>query len=174
MVNAVVVVDMLRGFLEESYPLYCGDKARRIIPNIRRLLERELAKGSKIFFTCDQHDPDDLEFRIFPAHCIAGTKEAEIIPELSDYAGDVIPTKRYSGFFNTALGDKLEELDLEKVVVCGVCTDICVMYTVADAHNRDYAVEVPADCVASFDENAHRFALDHMEKVLGARIVRPE
>jgi len=41
---------------------------------------------------------------------------------------------------------------------------------VANARNRDYRVEVPTDCVASFDDKAHHFALEHMEKVLGARL----
>ena len=94
---------MLRCFLEEGYPLYVGDKARRIIPNVQRLLEQELAQGSKVFFICDHHDPDDLEFKMFPPHCIEGTKEAEVIPELAQYEGEIIPKKRYSGFFNTAL-----------------------------------------------------------------------
>jgi nicotinamidase-related amidase len=44
------------------------------------------------------------------------------------------------------------------------------MHTAVDARNRDYSVEVPRDCVASFDERMHRFALEHMEKVLGAKI----
>ncbi|MFC2001177.1 hypothetical protein ACFLUZ_01585 [Chloroflexota bacterium] len=35
MANAVLVIDMLRGFLEEGYPLCCGAGARRIIPNPR-------------------------------------------------------------------------------------------------------------------------------------------
>jgi nicotinamidase-related amidase len=48
------------------------------------------------------------------------------------------------------------------------------MHTVADARNRDYQVEVPVDCVASFDEKEHRWALKHMEKVLGARLTRQE
>jgi nicotinamidase-related amidase len=52
-----------------------------------------------------------------------------------------------------------------------VLTDICVMHTTADARNRDYAVEIPVNCVASSDEAAHRFALEHMENVLGARLV---
>jgi nicotinamidase-related amidase len=56
------------------------------------------------------------------------------------------------------------------VTVVGVCTDICVMHTVADARNRDYAVVVPTDCVATFDPQAHRFALDHMRRVLGATV----
>ena len=39
MSRAVIVSDMLRGFLEEDYPLYCGARARRIIPNVQKLLE---------------------------------------------------------------------------------------------------------------------------------------
>jgi nicotinate phosphoribosyltransferase len=42
---------------------------------------------------------------------------------------------------------------------------------VADVIDRGYQVEVPVDCVASFDERAHRFALEHIEKILGANLV---
>ncbi len=170
MADAVLVIDMLRGFLEEGYPLYCGDKARRIIPDIQRLLEQELAQGSKVFFVCDHHDPDDLEFKMFPPHCIEGTAEAEVIPELARYPGEIIPKKRYSAFFGTSLEEKLNKLGPDKLIICGVLTNICVMHTTADARNRDYEVEVPIDCVASPDEKAHHFALEHMEKVLGARL----
>ncbi len=174
MANAVLVLDMLKGFLEGGYPLYCGEQARRIIPRIGKLLQQELDKGSKAFFVCDRHAPDDLEFKMFPPHCVSGTEEAEIIAELRAYPGEVIAKNRYSGFFNTMLDDRLKELRPEKLIVCGVCTDICVMHTVADARNRDYEVEVPTDCVASFNDDSHRFALDHMDKVLGAKLVRLE
>ena len=170
MANAVLVVDMLRGFLEEGYPLYCGGKARGIIPNVQGLLEQELARGSKVFFICDHHDPDDPEFKMFPPHCITGTAEAEVIPELVRYQGEIIPKRRYSAFFDTPLEEKLKELKPRKIIICGVCTDICVLHTAADARNRDYQVEVPVDCVASFDEDAHRFALEHIERVLGAKL----
>ena len=170
MANAVLVVDMLRGFLEEGYPLYCGARARRIIPNVQKLLEQELAQGSRVFFLCDHHTPDDPEFETFPPHCIEGTAEAEVIPELAGYQGEAIPKRRFSGFFDTPLEEKLSRLMPEKLLVCGVCTDICVMHTVSDARNRDYQVEVPVDCVASFDEKAHHFALEHMEKTLGAKL----
>ena len=43
------------------------------------------------------------------------------------------------------------------------------MYTASSARNRDYAVEVPVDCVASFDQEAHRTALKHIENVLGVK-----
>jgi len=170
MANVVLVIDMLRGFLEEGYPLYCGARARRIIPGVQSLLEQELAQGSKIFFLCDHHTPDDPEFKMFPPHCIEGTAETEVIPELAGYEGEVIPKRRFSGFFDTLLEKTLKQVKPEKLVVCGVCTHICVMHTVADARNRDYQVEVPVDCVASFDEKAHHFALEHMEKTLGAKL----
>jgi hypothetical protein len=81
------------------------------------LLKRELELGSKVFFVCDHHDPDDLEFKIFPPHCIAGTPEAEVIPELARFRGEIIPKKRYSAFFGTPLEKKLRDLKPEKIIV---------------------------------------------------------
>ena len=169
MANAVLVVDMVVGFLEEGHGLYF-EGYREIIPRVRRLIEEELAAGSKVFFLCDTHDPDDLEFQMFPVHCVRGTEETRLIPELSGYRGEIIPKSRYSGFYDTNLEYRLSELDPDKIIICGVCTDICVMHTAADARNRDYAVEVPVDCVATFDAEAHDYALQHMEKILGARL----
>jgi nicotinamidase/pyrazinamidase len=169
MVTVVLSVDMVRGFLEEGFPLFCGSKARQIIPRVIDLL-RSLQK-KEIIYICDHHTPDDIEFKMFPPHCVAGSVEAEIIPELRDYPGIIVPKRRYSGFYDTELDSVLEKLNPSKVIVVGVCTDICVLHTVADLRNRDYIVEVPKDCVASFDPEAHNFALRHMEKVLGAKIV---
>ena len=171
MSNAVLVVDMVRGFCEPGYPLYVGEPIRQIIPRIQRLLDAEVKKGSQVFFICDSHDPDDQEFRMFPPHCVAGTEQAEVIPELRRYPGQVIRKKRFSGFYGTDLAARLARLKPEKLVVVGDCTNICVFFTVADARNRDYQVELPADCVATFDPEAHKFALDQMEKVLGARVL---
>ena len=173
MSNVVLVVDMVVGFMEPGHNLYCGDESREIIPRVQALIEREQADGGNVIFICDTHDPDDLEFQMFPVHCVRGTEEAEVITELRDYEGETIRKRRYSAFFETHLEDRLAELDPDKVIVCGVCTDICVMHTAADARNRDYAVDVPTDCVASFDPEAHRYALDHMEKILGAKLIGP-
>jgi nicotinate phosphoribosyltransferase len=173
MARAVIVADMLRGFLEEGYPLYCGRDARAIIPNVRKLLERELKQGSKIFYICDHHTPDDPEFKMFPPHSIEGTVETEVIPELSQYPGEIIPKRTYGGFYGTSLDEKLNAIRPETIVVCGVCTHICVLITVSDARDRGYQVEVPVDCVASFDKKTHLFGLDYMEKVLGAKLIKP-
>jgi nicotinate phosphoribosyltransferase len=173
MARAVIVSDMLHGFLAEGYPLYCGTEARGIIPNVQKLLERELKQGSKIFYLCDHHTPNDPEFEMFPPHCVEGTREAELIPELSQYPGEIIPKRTFSSFYNTSLDKRLMAIKPETIVVCGVTTHICVLQAAIDARNRGYEVEVPVDCVASFDKRAHFFALDYMEKVLGAKLIKP-
>ena len=172
MSNVVLIVDMLKGFLEPGHNLYHAE-SRRIIPHTLQLVEQEIAAGSEILFLADNHDPDDLEFQIFPVHCVIGTEETEVIPELSDYvaAANLIPKKRYSGFFNTDLADRLAQLAPDKLLVCGVATNVCVMHTVSDARNRDYPVEVYSDCVSGPDSEAHRWALSHCQRVLGAKVI---
>jgi len=174
MANVVIVSDMVRGFCEKGHALYCGRAARGIIPNIQRLLQREIAAGSTILYVNDQHEPDDEEFNMLPQHCIAGSDEIEIIPELSEYPGEIITKTRYSAFYNTSLLQKLKQLEPDKLIICGVCTDICVLFTTADAVYRGYRVEIPVDCVASFDEDGHRFALKHMQKLFGAHLTSLE
>ena len=173
MSNVVVVADMVRGFLEPGHNLYCGEIARRVIGPMRDMLEREREAGSTILFLCDNHEPDDLEFRMFPVHCVKGTEETEVIAELQEFVTDnnVIPKNRYSCFFNTELEARLKNLKPDKLIICGVCTDICVLHTANDAWSRDYTVEVPTSCVASFDAQQHEWALSHMQKILGATLV---
>ena len=173
MPRVVLVVDMLRGFLEEGNPLYCGVRARRVIPAINRLLQQETAAESPVIFANDQHGPDDSEFDRFPPHCIAGTSECEVIPELAEFASTIVAKQHFSAFMDTELHDLLKQHGATTLVICGVCTDICVLHTASAARDLGYDVEVPADCVASFDDKGHSFALDHMEKVLGARITTP-
>ena len=106
-------------------------------------------------------------------HCVKGTEEPHVIPQLAEFVTDsnVVPKNRYSSFFNTDLAQRLEGLKPDKLIIRGVCTDICVLHTTSDARNQDYPVEVPADCVTTFDPNAHAWALRHLDKVLGAKLV---
>jgi len=79
---------------------------------------------------------------MFPPHAIGGTHEAEVIPELSKYQGDILPKRCYSGFYDTELDERLKQYKPETIIICGVLTNICVMHSVADARNRGYEVEV--------------------------------
>jgi nicotinamidase-related amidase len=169
MANAILVCTMVREFVQEGNHI---PAAPEIIPNVQRLIEGELARGPKVFFCNDWHTEGDLEWeRMFPRHCVAGSPQAETIPELARYPGEMIPITRYDGFLYSKLEQKLHEARPEKVIVCGVCTHIPVLHTAVGAAMRDYLVEVPTDCVADFDPGMHQFALrQQMKEVFGVKL----
>lgn len=170
--RALVVVDMIEDFVHEGGALYCGPSMAAIVPVIRREVDRARGAGEPVVYLKDDHLPNDAEFAMFPPHAIAGTNGARIVPELAPAAGDVvIPKRRYSGFFGTDLDITLRERGVDTLRLVGDCTNICVLYTAADARNLGYAVEVVRDGVTSFDLEAHADALRELEKTLGATIV---
>lgn len=169
--SALIVVDMLNDFIDEEGALYCGQSARDIVPFVSQRLNAHRKAGSLVVYLQDAHAKDDLEFKKFPPHCVAGTWGSRIINELSPQNGEhVIAKTRYSGFYGTDLEKILAEHEPDEVEVVGVCTSICVMDTVGGLANRDYRSKVPSAGVADFDAEAHRFALQRMERLYGAAI----
>jgi nicotinamidase-related amidase len=162
---------MLKDFIEASGALYCGDESRRIIPFVKEKIEEFHRSGDLVIFIKDSHLEDDLEFKMFPRHCVKGTKGAEIIGELPVEPGDIIVEKtRYSAFYGTNLDKILKDRAVTEAHVVGVCTSICVMDTVGDLRDRDYPVVVYKEGVADFDSEAHRFSLRRMEKTYGVTV----
>jgi nicotinamidase/pyrazinamidase len=173
----LIVTDVQEGFTRLGN--LASPECTAAIPRVRRLAEEELAAGNPIVFTQDSHVENDLEFRMFPPHCIVGTDEHPLVEELRDLEPDaaaVIEKRRYSAFFDTGLEKVLEELAPDEVHVCGFCTDICVLHTTADLRNRDYDVVIRSEACETFSAPGHdhrevnRWALGHMEKILGARV----
>lgn len=170
---SLIVIDMLNDFLKPEGALYCGDAAAAIVPQVAARIQQARDNDQLVIYVCDSHRPDDPEFDIWPAHCVAGTWGAQVIDVLSPTEADIIvPKRRYSAFFGTDLLLHLREREVEELELCGVCTNICVMYTAADARNLGYPVLVHASRVASFDADAHEWALKQMEQVLGVRVLR--
>jgi len=164
------VIDMLNDFLLEGAPLELPE-GRKIIPNIKRLLEEARKKKIPIIYICDSHLENDAEFKIWPKHCVKGTKGAEVVDELKPQPGDIIIEKRrYSGFFQTSLDLTLRELGVDTLILTGVATNICVLHTAADAYFLGYKIIVPEECVATIDEKAQQYGLEHMKNVLNAEI----
>jgi hypothetical protein len=50
-----------------------------------------------------------------------------------------------------------------------IATDICVSFTAADAHVRDYNLEAPCTALASSAAEQGRWALEIMQKSMNAR-----
>ena len=60
---------------------------------------------------------------------------------------------------------------MDEVELVGVCTNICCYFTAEELANRDVSTKVYAEGVASFDQEAHKFALEQMRSVLGVEVV---
>lgn len=167
--KALLVIDMLNDFVDPRGALYCGETSRAIIPTVGQLMEDFAKNGDLVVMVQDAHAQDDPEFKMFPPHAVRGTWGGAVIPELPVVREAItVEKRRYSAFFGTDLERILKDYAPEEVWVVGVCTSICVMDTVGDLRNRDYAVVVPSQAVADFDPEFHAFALKRMERVYGA------
>jgi nicotinamidase-related amidase len=172
--GALVVVDMLNDFVRPGAPLEVPE-ARKIVPALRRRIARARRDGELVVYVCDAHGKKDPEFvRMgWPPHAVEGTPGAAVVAPLSPEPGDaVVEKKTYSGFHRTALDTVLRRHGVRRLALSGCVTNICILYTSADAAMRGYDVTVDERLVAGLSPKRHAFALDEMERVLGVRVLR--
>jgi nicotinamidase/pyrazinamidase len=176
--RVLLVTDVQEGFTRLGN--LASPQMTAAIPRVLRIVEEAREARTPLIFTKDSHREGDPEFEVFPPHCIVGTPEHDLVEELRPFeaqAAGVIEKRRYSALFETGLEKVLEQLEPVEIHICGFCTDICVLHTTADLRNRDYRVVVRSDGVETFDgpghanEETNRWALAHIESVLGARVV---
>lgn len=169
--TALIIIDMLNDFVEEDGALVVPI-AKDLVPTQMQILNKARQKSFTVVYLTDNHMPDDEEFKVWPKHSVAGTRGAKVVDELAPGRGEkVIPKRRYSGFFGTDLDLTLREAGITNIILMGVLTDICVMYTSADASARGYNVYVVADGTGSTVKENHQFALQHMKEVHNSIVV---
>jgi len=169
--KALLIIDMLNDFVLEDAPLQTPN-AKSIIDCIKKQKKIATENSSPVIYVSDAHDPADKEFEIWPKHCIKGTNGAEIIDELKPDKNDIVLEKtRYSCFFNTRLNEILKEKNIDTLVLTGLLTNVCVMYTAADAVSRNYHVIVPENCVIALDKETHKFGMQQLKNVHNAEII---
>lgn len=170
-----VIIDMINGFCKEG--ALADPKIMEIVPNIL-----EEAKNTDITFICDTHHEADVEFRVFPKHCIEDTWEAEIIDELKHLAtySNTFPKTTTNGMWEWQISNSF--ITHDDVVVMGCCTDICVLSfaialrTFKTKNNLDGDVIIKKSCVATYDApNHHATEYNEMAfklmKVQGIKVV---
>jgi nicotinamidase-related amidase len=164
--TAILVIDMLNDFVLKGAPLEVP-RARQIISSIKKRLARAAREHVPVIYVCDRHRKEDPEFKVWPKHAVNGSPGCEIIAELKPRSRDYIIDKTtYSAFYRTKLEKLLGKLGTRKIVITGLVSEICVLYTAVEASMRGFQVEVPGDCVAGMTDADHRFALRQIEKYL--------
>ena len=164
---ALLVIDVQHDFIDDDAPVHCiGGKD--ILPKIKQLIEACRGAGIPVIYTQEVHRSSHVDMGREldgnePDHCIIGTKGVEIMEEIAPNANDIIVTKpRYNAFLGTDLAyilNGLHVLPHDTLIICGDATNVCVHYTSAEAHQRDYRIKVVEDCCAGSSLAEHEAAL---------------
>ena len=149
--DALLIVDLQYDFLPGgSLGVPHGDE---VIAPINQLLAMYRAHSLPIYASRDWHPADHCSFAArggpWPPHCVAGTRGADFSEELRLPHDVVVVSKAdtadvdaYSAFNGTGLAGQLRARGVERVVVCGLATDYCVLNTVLDARAEGFSVLV--------------------------------
>lgn len=166
--TALVVVDVQNDFADPAGNLaVAGGEA--VVPVVNEEGARATAAGGFVVATQDWHPPDTPHFEkdggVWPVHCVQGTWGAELHPELridgpvvrkgtggeDGYSGFTMRDPRSGETVPTELEGLLRERGIERVVVAGLATDVCVKETALDAARLGFATTVLTRAVAAVD-----------------------
>jgi nicotinamidase-related amidase len=92
-----------------------------------------------------------------------GSDGARIMDEFLQESDIVIEKNKDSGFYETDLHDRLQELEVDTIIITGMQTQICVQTTAADGFFRGYNVVVPSDAVVSARREDQTRALEWLK-----------
>ena len=171
--SALIIVDMQNDFVHEGGKLVVPSAKDTIAP-IRSLLDRARKAKVPVAFTQDTQLEGDLEFEIWPEHCLINTPGWEIIDELKPQARELICQKnRYDGFYGTWLEHYLSRVwKSEHLVMVGTVANICVLHTAAAAGLRWFKVAMPADGISALTEFDQAMTLRQVSWLYHGEIVK--
>jgi len=166
--TALLVVDVQNDFADRAGSLYVGG-GEEVVPFVNAEIERARAAGAAVLFTQDWHPDTTPHFQkdggIWPAHCVQDTWGAAFHPDLAA-DGPVVRKgvdgrDGYSGFSvrHPETGDvaatRLESLlrvrGVERVVICGLATDYCVVESALDARRLGFRAVVLLEGIRAVD-----------------------
>jgi nicotinamidase-related amidase len=152
-----------------------GDVVRnalRMAKNLARLKVRAKEHGCAIIYVNDNFGRWRSDLRQQVRHCLRdGTPGKPVVELLKPEDDDYFVLKpAHSGFYSTSLELLLEHLGARTLIVTGIATNICVLFTANDAYMRGYELYVPRDCVAANTMALTNESLVQMKSVLKAHV----
>lgn len=132
------------------------------------LRQRMVQAGVPVVYANDNYGLWQSNFRAMVAYCLRQPGEVgEITRMIAPGPQDIAILKpRHSAFYGTPLELLLDQMKVERLVLAGLSTDMCVQMTAMDAYVRSYPTWVPADCTAAASPDAKDQALRYMAEVL--------
>jgi nicotinamidase-related amidase len=165
---ALLLIDVINPFTFDGATALL----RSALPAARRirvLKQRAREARLPIVYVNDNFGQWQSDFRSTVRHCEESGRGAEIVALLRPQPDEYFVLKpRHSGFYLTPLEMLLHDLHVNALILTGFATNMCVLFTAADAHMRYFALSVPSDCVAAERADLSCSALDHMRRAFHA------
>lgn len=158
--TSLLVVDAQRGFTDLCPAELPVPGGLGIVPAVNRLLAMPFARNDA---TQDWHPPDHVSFAgrggPYPPHCVQGTSGAEFLPGLDTHRFSAVWRKGYDRDFEAyavtaqhpGFADFLKASGIERVVVCGLATNICCFFAARDLRAAGFDVLIVEDASAGID-----------------------
>eukprot|EP00933_Yihiella_yeosuensis_P078575 TRINITY_DN9016_c0_g2_i1.p1 TRINITY_DN9016_c0_g2~~TRINITY_DN9016_c0_g2_i1.p1 ORF type:complete len:301 (+),score=60.60 TRINITY_DN9016_c0_g2_i1:93-995(+) len=89
-----------------------------------------------------------------------GDKGYEIIDELTPLPGEIVVDKwTFGAFASTPLEEELRARGIDRIILCGVLTNVCIFATASQAVDRFFRVCLVEDACAAFNQEWHDCAI---------------
>lgn len=136
---------------------------------IAALKRRTAAAGIPAVYLNDNFGQWRSDFRTVVRQNLEGVRGAPVVQLLVPAQDDYFMLKpKHSGFFGTTLETLLRFIGAKRLLLTGLTTEMCVLFTAMDAYMRDYQLLIPSDCSAAASQERHQQALAYMKQVLKA------
>ena len=135
---------------------------------LQALKRRAKAAGIPAIYVNDNFGRWRSDFKHLVDHCLRpdsrGRQLVQLLqPDEHDY---FVLKPKHSAFFSTSFDLLLKYLEAKALILTGLASDICVLFTANDAYMRDYHLFVPEDCVAANTTQANEYALRQIRDIL--------
>lgn len=167
--TVLIILDLI-----STFDFIDGDRlyrvARRLGPRLAALKKRAKAAGIPTIYVNDSFGRWRSDRAKIIARCVSENSRAhELVREIAPDADDYFILKpKHSGFFATPLHPLLENIGARTLILTGVTSHQCVLFTAADAYVREYDLIIPRDCIAAMRPQQTRAALDIFATALKA------
>ena len=157
-------IDMNNGFV--NFGAMANPAYNSLVPEQQKLIEKMEREKGITNFILEGHNEGAFEFENYPKHCVLGTDEAKLIPELIKYQNNPNVYTFYknciNGMLNLEVQEQIKRLkNLKEIIYSGVCADLCVMdfartnARFLDQINKKVKLFVVKSTIDTFDAIGH-------------------
>jgi nicotinamidase-related amidase len=173
--TALLLIDVISDFeFEDGEKLF--ENALPMAEKLAKFKKRAAKADIPIIYVNDNFGKWQEDFQEQVRFCLKkSVRGHKIVELLKPGKNDFYALKpRHSAFYQTVLEHLLLNLQIKRLILTGVSTDICVLFTANDAYMREFELIIPRDCVAAVHRKDSQAALDYMERVLQAKVINSE